>query len=91
MRARNQVSTARMAIRPESSRMMGSKWEVAARPNCVASLTALQISITNDMVALPTFMAESLSKAKGSWGHSAAQAVKGAAYTSAKLVSQEKS
>jgi len=38
------------------------------------------ISVVNDMTAIPTFMAESLSKAKGSLGHAAAQAVKGAAY-----------
>jgi 4-hydroxy-2-oxoheptanedioate aldolase len=50
------------------------------------------ISVTNDMTAIPVFMSESLSKAKGSWGHAAAQAVKGAAYASANLVSsQEKS
>jgi 4-hydroxy-2-oxoheptanedioate aldolase len=48
------------------------------------------ISVTNDMTALPTFMAESLSKAKGSWVHSAGQAVKGAAYASAGLMSQDK-
>ena len=49
-----------------------------------------QISVINDMTALPMYLAESLSKAKGSWGHSAAQAVKGAAYASANLVSQPK-
>ncbi len=41
------------------------------------------------MTALPTFMAESLSKAKGSYGHAAAQAVKGAAYGAADLVSKQ--
>lgn len=41
-----------------------------------------------DMVAIPTYMAESLSKAKGSWGHTAAQAVKGAAYGAANLASR---
>lgn len=41
-----------------------------------------------DMVAVPTFMAESLSKAKGSWGHSAAQAVKGAAYSAVNIASK---
>lgn len=30
-----------------------------------------QISVVADMVALPTYMAESLVKAKGSYGHSA--------------------
>lgn len=48
------------------------------------------ISVVNDMTAIPTFMADSLSKAKGSWGHSAAQAVKGAAYGTASFVSQDK-
>lgn len=49
------------------------------------------ISVVNDMTALPTFMAESLSKAKGSWGHATAQAVKGAAYGAASLVSGDDS
>ena len=44
----------------------------------------------NDMTAIPVFMSESLSKAKGSYGHAAAQAVKGAAYGAANLVTQEK-
>ncbi|OQU98391.1 hypothetical protein CLAIMM_04185 isoform 2 [Cladophialophora immunda] len=48
------------------------------------------ISVVNDMTAVPVFMAESLSKAKGSYGHAAAQAVKGAAYGAASLVTQEK-
>ena len=43
------------------------------------------------MTALPVYMAESLSKAKGSYGHAAAQVVKGAAYGAANLVSQSKS
>ena len=47
------------------------------------------ISVVNDMTAIPVFMAESLSKAKGSWGHSAAKAVKGAAYGAASLVSND--
>lgn len=42
----------------------------------------------NDMVAIPTYMSESLEKAKGSWGHTAVQAVKGAANASADLVSR---
>lgn len=33
-------------------------------------------------------MTEALSKAKGTWGHAAGQAVKGAAYGAANLVSQ---
>jgi len=48
------------------------------------------ISVVNDMTAIPVFMSESLSKAKGSYGHAAAQAVKGAAYGAANLVTQEK-
>lgn len=48
------------------------------------------ISVTGDVVALPTFMTESLTKAKGSWTHSATQAFKGAASASASLMSQEK-
>jgi hypothetical protein len=43
----------------------------------------------NDMGAIPMFMTESLSKAKGSWGHAAGQAVKGAAYSAASLVSSQ--
>lgn len=39
------------------------------------------------MTAIPVYFAESLSKAKGSYGHAAAQAVKGAAYGAANLVS----
>jgi hypothetical protein len=50
----------------------------------------LQISVVNDMTAIPVFMTESLSKARGSYGHAAAQAVKGAAYSAASLVTQEK-
>jgi 4-hydroxy-2-oxoheptanedioate aldolase len=47
------------------------------------------ISVVNDMTALPTFMSESLSKAKGSWGHAAGQTVvKGAAYA-ANLVTSD--
>ncbi|KAK5937734.1 hypothetical protein PMZ80_009863 [Knufia obscura] len=46
------------------------------------------ISVINDMTAIPTFMAQSLSTAKGTWGHSAAQAVKGAAYGAANLTSK---
>ncbi|ETN46319.1 uncharacterized protein HMPREF1541_00503 [Cyphellophora europaea CBS 101466] len=37
------------------------------------------ISVVNDMGAIPTAFTEGLSKAKGTWGHTAAQAVKGAA------------
>ena len=40
------------------------------------------------MTAIPTFMAQSLSTAKGTWGHSAAQVVKGAAYGAVNLASQ---
>jgi len=49
-----------------------------------------QISVINDMTAIPTFMAQSLSQAKGTWGHAGAQAVKGAAYGAANLVSGQK-
>ncbi|KIV88704.1 hypothetical protein PV10_08362 [Exophiala mesophila] len=45
------------------------------------------ISVVNDMTAVPVFMAESLSKAKGTFGHAAAQAVKGAAYGAANIIS----
>ncbi|KIW95128.1 uncharacterized protein Z519_03712 [Cladophialophora bantiana CBS 173.52] len=48
------------------------------------------ISVVNDMTAIPVFMAESLSKAKGSYGHAAAQAVKGAAYGAVDMVTQDK-
>jgi len=48
---------------------------------------SLQVSVINDMTAIPTFMAQSLSTAKGTWGHSAAQAVKGAAYGAVNLAS----
>lgn len=41
------------------------------------------------MGAIPTAFTESLSKAKGTWGHAAAQAVKGAAYGAANLVTNE--
>ncbi|KAK5094755.1 hypothetical protein LTR24_003455 [Lithohypha guttulata] len=46
------------------------------------------ISVINDMTAIPTFMAQSLSTAKGTWGHSAAQTVKGAAYGAVNMASQ---
>ena len=46
------------------------------------------ISAISDMVAIPTYMAQSLSTAKGTWGHSAAQAVKGAAYGAVNLASR---
>jgi len=52
------------------------------------------ISVVADMAALPTFMSISLQKAKGSYGHAAMQAAKGAAYGTASLVtgqSEEKS
>ena len=39
------------------------------------------------MTALPMAMAEGLAKAKGSWGHAAGQAMKGAATGAASLVS----
>jgi len=48
------------------------------------------ISVVNDMTAIPVFMSESLSKAKGSYGHAAFKAVKGAAYSAGSLMSQEK-
>ncbi|KAI1616932.1 2,4-dihydroxyhept-2-ene-1,7-dioic acid aldolase [Exophiala viscosa] len=48
------------------------------------------ISVVNDMTAIPTFFAESLSKAKGTYGHAAAQAVKGAAYGAVKLATQNR-
>jgi len=41
------------------------------------------------MTAIPTFMAQSLSTAKGTWGHSAAQTVKGAAYGAVNLASKD--
>ena len=46
-----------------------------------------QISVINDMTAIPVFMTQSLNTAKGTLGHSAAQAVKGAAYGAVNLVS----
>ena len=46
------------------------------------------VSVMTDMVAIPTFMAESLSKAKGTWVQGAVKAVKGAAYGAASLASQ---
>lgn len=49
----------------------------------------IQVSVMNDMGAIPNYMTESLSKAKGTWGHAAAQAVKGAAYGAANLVTSE--
>ncbi|KIX08152.1 uncharacterized protein Z518_02808 [Rhinocladiella mackenziei CBS 650.93] len=47
------------------------------------------ISVVNDMTAIPTFMADSLSKAKGTWGQAAAQAIKGAAYGAANMVTKD--
>lgn len=46
----------------------------------------MQISVVNDMTAIPVYFAESLSKAKGTYGSATAQAVKGAAYGAANLV-----
>ena len=48
-------------------------------PSQVKFLTSSQISVVADVVALPTFLTESLSKAKGSYTHHAINAVKGAA------------
>lgn len=45
------------------------------------------ISVVADMVAVPTFMSESLKKAKGGYGHAALQAGKGAAKWTAGMVS----
>jgi len=47
----------------------------------------LQISVVNDMSAIPIFMTESLSKAKGLYGHGAMQ-VNGVAYGTANVVSK---
>lgn len=52
-------------------------------------LTTLQISAMTDMVAVPTAFAQALSTAKGGWGHSAAQAVKGAAYSAVSMASKD--
>ncbi|KAK5074292.1 hypothetical protein LTR51_004879 [Lithohypha guttulata] len=46
------------------------------------------ISVINDMTAIPVYMTQSLNTAKGTWGHSAAQAVKGAAYGAVNLASR---
>lgn len=51
-------------------------------------LTNSQISVINDMTAIPVFMAQSLSTAKGTWGHAAAQNIKGAAYGAVNLASR---
>ena len=48
-----------------------------------------QISVAGDMTVLPAGMTDQLSKAKGSWTHSATQATKGAASAAANLVSQD--
>lgn len=49
------------------------------------------ISVVADMVALPTFMTESLVKAKGSYGHAAMNMAKGVVYgTASTLSSKEK-
>lgn len=45
------------------------------------------ISVVADMVAVPTFMSESLKKAKGGYGHAAFQAGRGAAKWTASMVS----
>jgi len=55
--------------------------------SCSCLLMLLQISVVNDMSAIPIFMTESLSKAKGSYGNGAMQ-VKGVAYGTANLVSK---
>lgn len=47
------------------------------------------ISALTDMVAVPTAFSQALSAAKGSWGHSAAQAVKGAAYSAVSMASKD--
>ncbi len=50
-----------------------------------------QISVVADMVALPTFMAEALVRAKGSYGHAALNMAKGVVYgTASSLSSKEK-
>lgn len=49
------------------------------------------ISVVGDMVAIPTFMTESLKKAKGSYGHAALNMAKGVVYgTASSLSSKEK-
>lgn len=47
------------------------------------------ISVVNDMSAIPIFMSQSLSKARGSYGHAAMQAVKGVAYGAGNMMSQK--
>ena len=50
----------------------------------------IQVSVVADMVALPTYMAESLVKAKGSYGHSALNMAKAVVYgTAGSLSSKE--
>jgi len=48
------------------------------------------ISVVADMVALPTFMSQSLAKAQGSFGHKAMNMAKGAVYSTASAVSSKK-
>ena len=46
-----------------------------------------QISVVADVVAVPTFMSDSLKAARGGYGHAAFQAVKGGASWTANMVS----
>ena len=50
----------------------------------------LQISVVADVVAVPTFMSDSLKAAKGGYGHAAFQAVKGGASWTANMVAGQK-
>lgn len=57
-------------------------------PLRLADESHVQISVMADMVALPTFMSQSLAKAQGSYGHAALNMAKGAVYGAANMVSR---
>jgi hypothetical protein len=62
-----------------------------SRHNFLCPTNGAQICVVADMVALPTFMAESLVKAKGSYGHAALNIAKGVVYgTASSLSSKQK-
>lgn len=72
-------------------RIKAFTWYVSSPPSLDRYPYSSQISVVADMVALPTFMAESLVKARGSYGHAALNMAKGVVWgTTSSLSSKEK-
>lgn len=93
MKGRSRAFTLRLQNLPTDTLTWASRWlvEMLSVFVCCKRIlnTKLQISVVNDMSAIPISMAKSLSKAKGCYGD-AAQGPKQAAYSAASLVTQKK-